>query len=175
MKYFLGVLFISIFSLFTVKKDRRTIEWNEGDLSFTDFKGESTYTGEKVKGEFAGLIKWSYSVTNDDVPKYTIRNKMDTRKSWISAESEELLSEYQFMWNLQELYARKMRKAAEELNMNNEHDTKVYRDTFHQYIKQLQDDKRRYTGMIYNQPDFKKILNKQYMDSLQIYDQYKLD
>ena len=175
MNYYLGLTLMSLLPFFSVNNHKSKIEWNQKELTFEDFKGESKYSGEKVKGEFAGLIKWSYSITNDNPPQYTIYNKMDREKSWISANSEELISEYQFMWDLQELYARKMRKASEDLNQQNVQDTKVYRDTFNDYVKKLQSEKGRYTGMIYNQPDFKKILTEQYKDSLELYDKYKLD
>jgi len=174
MKKIVRVLLLSIFPFYAFTNYVSVIEWNKGKLTYDDFKAPPKSSKDVVKGEFVGHIKWSFNMTNDRIPKYKIYNNMSAKDSWLSVKHEGLLKEYQFMWDVQELYARKMRKASQKLTQQKEQDIEVYRKNFKKLFHQLQKERNKYNGVIIDQPDFYEILNKQYQDSLKMYDQYKL-
>lgn len=97
---------------------------------------------------------------------------MNPDQSWMSVKHPDLLKEYQFLWDIQELYARKTRKIVRDLNNEKYMDVNPYREKIYQQVRILQREQNKYRGTIINQPDLYKILNNQYQDSLKIYSKY---
>ena len=150
------------------------IEWSENyKLKFEDFKGKKKITN-KPTGEIKIDISWNSKQYEGEVPTYIIQNKFDCENSWISMNHIELIKEYQFLWNLQELYVRKARKIVDELNKKKVLNTIEYENVIRKQISILQNQKNRYNGVLQNQPDLYRIVEKKYKDSLQLYKDYKL-
>jgi hypothetical protein len=165
-------------STFTVNsyyfdKPSDIINWSENyKLKYTDFKGVQKKDKNKPQGEIAINISWTAKIEKD-IPKYVISNKFDKSKSWLTINHSELIKEYQFIWNLQELYIRKARKQISDLNNLNESNEDLYLNVIKSNIKKFQKEKNRYSGILQNQPDFYRILDKKYQDSINLYANYK--
>ena len=149
------------------------LEWSDSQLTFSHFKAKPKTT-KGIKGEFSTKIFWTIRQYPGEVPEYTVYNKMVPSLSWLSMKHNELLQEYQFLFNISELYTRKIRKEISELNKNKIIDKETYKSTIIKYINTQSKEKKRYEGVLYNQPDLYKILNKQYQDSLKLYQSYAL-
>lgn len=148
------------------------LNWSEKKLTFEDFKGKPKNT-KKPEGALASKISWTITEESGKAPVYKIYNKMDRAQSWISVKHLELLKEYQFLWNLSELYTRKIRKEVEKLNVKKVTDKTIYKSVISQQVNTFYKERAKYTGVIQNQPDLFRIIDKQYNDSLMIYSKYK--
>lgn len=172
----LATLFFSIIQPITVDaqqtKEQPMIDWSEKKLTFNDFKGKGKVT-KSPEGEFASKISWTITEETGKLPVYKIYNRMDPSHSWMSIKHDELLKEYQFVWNLQELYARKARKDVEELNRRKSKDKDAYRKVITKQVAYFQKERLKYKGILQNQSDLYQMLEKQYKDSLQQYNKYK--
>lgn len=171
-------IFFILFSLNSVvfgqlKTNQDYIDWSETPLTFNYFKVNKLKTKD-IKGDFSTKISWTISQYPGEVPQYKVYNKMNPSLSWMSMHHKELLKEYQFLFDLSELYTRKIRKEISELNQKKVIDKEVYKAVILKHISKLNKQKKKYDGVIYNQPDLYKILNTQYQDSLKIYKQYAL-
>lgn len=153
-------------------KKETSIDWSEKKLTFNDFKGKSK-SSKGVQGELAAKISWTITEETGQLPIYKVYNKMDPNQSWMSVKHDELLKEYQFIWNLSELYTRKIRKNIEELNRRKSKDKEAYRKVISKQVAYFQKERNRYYGVLQNQPDMYKMLDKQYQDSLKQYNKYK--
>jgi len=149
------------------------LEWSESQLTFDHFKAKPKTT-IGIKGEFSSKISWVIKQYPGEIPEYTIYNKMVPSLSWVSMKHNELLKEYQFLFNISELYTRKIRKDILELNKKKVIDKEKYKSVIIKHISTQSKEMKRYDGVLYNQPDLYKILNKQYQDSLKLYQQYSL-
>lgn len=148
------------------------IDWSEKKLTFDDFKGKGKIS-KKPEGEFSSKISWTILEESGKTPVYKIYNKMDRSQSWLSIKHNELLKEYQFLWNLSELYTRKIRKDIEKLNQNKVTDKVIYKGAITKQVQNFYKQRAKYVGVVQNQPDLFKIIDKQYNDSLLIYNKYK--
>ena len=157
---------------FQQKNDDHLIDWSEKKLTYNDFKGKGKVT-KTPEGEFSSKISWTITEETGKLPVYKVYNRMDTSQSWMSVKHNELLKEYQFVWNLQELYARKTRKDIEELNRRKSKDKDAYRKVITKHVAYFQKERLKYKGILQNQPDIYNMLEKQYKDSLQQYNKYK--
>lgn len=155
------------------QKEDPSFDWSEKKLTFNDFKAKPKTT-KGVEGEFATKISWTITQETGKLPIYKVYNKMNPTESWMSVKHEELLKEYQFTWNLQELYARKARKDIEELNRRKSKDKDAYRKVITKHVAYFQKERLKYKGILQNQPDLYNILDKQYQDSIKMYSKYKL-
>lgn len=149
------------------------IYWSEKKLTYDDFKGKSPKKDSTPNGEIALKVAWSKSSVQGKVPTYTIYNKMIRTDSWISMKHPGLLREYQFFWDMQELYVRKVRKDIDELYKKNEKNREVYQKVLTKHMTNFQKDRKKYKGVFIDQEDLYKIVNKQYQDSLKLYSNYK--
>ena len=149
------------------------LEWSDSQLTFEHFKAKPKTT-KGIKGEFSTKISWVIQQYPGEVPDYIIHNKMIPSLSWVSMKHDELLKEYQFIFNISEIYTRKIRKDVLELKKKKVIDKEKYKTVILKHINTLNKEKRRFDGVLYNQPDLYKILNKQYQDSLKLYQQYSL-
>lgn len=149
------------------------IEWKENyTLKFVDFKAKAKKT-PKPQGELAIKASWTISETDGTPPVYKIYNRFDPNSSWMSINHNELLKEYQFIWNLHELYIRKARKEVSNLNKKKVFDYTIYDKAIRKNITQFQKQRMKYDGVIQNQKDLYNIVNKKYLDSLNMYKEYK--
>ena len=155
------------------KTNTDQIEWSDSQLKFEHFKAKAK-SSDGIKGEMSSKISWITKQYPGEAPEYIIYNLMIPSLSWVSMQHEELLREYQFIFNISEIYARKIRKDVLELNKKKVIDKETYKATILKHINTLHKEKRKFDGVLYNQPDFYKILNKQYQDSLKMYQQYSL-
>lgn len=159
--------------LFNSPPTQSKIDWSENyKLKFEDFKGKKKIKNKPI-GEIKIDISWNYTQYEGEIPTYIIKNKFDQENSWISMNHNELIKEYQFIWNLQELYVRKARKSISELNKKQILNTIEYDNAIKKQIYILQKQKNRYNGILQNQPDFYRILDKKYQDSINLYANYK--
>lgn len=149
-----------------------TINWSEKKLTFNDFKGKPKTT-KGVEGELATKITWTIAEETGKTPVYTIYNKMVQNQSWMSIQHEELLKEYQFIWNLSELYTRKIRKEVESLYQKKTTNKEVYKAVITKNVTIFHKERMKLKGTLQNQPDLYKILDQKYQDSLKIYQKYK--
>jgi len=168
------LLLVNMNSNINVHQNNSTIkDWSESKLTFDDFKATpKSKTG--IKGEFSTKISWTVAEQEGALPIYKMYNKMDSSKSWMNKKHDELLKEYQFCWDLGELYTRKIRKDIELLNKNKVHDKEKYKATITKHVLNYRKQRAKYDGVLYNQPDLYKIINKQYQDSLNLYKGYKI-
>ncbi|RLZ09165.1 hypothetical protein [Faecalibacter macacae] len=160
-----------IFSLNQNKNDG-LIDWSENrKLTFSDFKAKPK-TSKGVEGELSTKITWTVREETGKLPEYKIYNKMNPYESWVSIKHEELLKEYQFLWNLSELYTRKTRKEIEALKFKKVKNKEQYKSIIVKNVQKFQTERQKFKGTLHNQPDLYKILNNQYQDSLKIYSKY---
>lgn len=154
------------------KVDEHLIDWSEKKITFNDFKGKGK-PSKTPEGEFASKISWTITEETGKLPVYKVYNRMDPTKSWMSINHDELLKEYQFVWNLQELYTRKARKDIEELQRRKSKDKDAYRKVITKHVAYFQKERLKYKGILQNQPDLYSMLEKKYKDSIQQFSKYK--
>lgn len=173
----ISIITMSLFALFTTQanlEDNPSLkDWGEKNLRFEDFMA-SPKSKSGIKGEFHTKISWTIAEIDGRVPTYKVYNRMDRSKSWINKKHDELLKEYQFTWDMAELYTRKIRKDIEELNAKKVLDKEKYKAVITSYVGKFNKQRMKYDGALYNQPDFYKIVNKQYQDSLKMYNKYAM-
>lgn len=176
MKIRSTILVFLLFSSFIYAQNNtvETIDWqNPNQLNFDHFKGKPIKS-KGVKGEFSTKISWVIKQYPGEVPNYTVYNRMIPSTSWLSMKHKELLQEYQFLFNISELYTRKIRKEILELNKKNIIDKEIYKASILKLISIQSKEKKKFEGVLFNQPDLYKHLNEKYQDSLKIYQKYTL-
>lgn len=148
------------------------LDWSDKKLTFEDFRGKGKIS-KKPEGELSSKIVWTITEETGKLPIYKLYNRMDRSQSWMSIKHNELLKEYQFLWNLSELYTRKIRKDIETLNHKKVKDKAIYKNAITIQVNNFYKERARYAGILQNQPDLYKIIDKQYTDSLVLFNKYK--
>lgn len=173
----ISIITISLLSILSnnvkLNENPSVKNWSENGLKFEDFLAPPK-SKSGIKGEFHTKISWTIAEREGSVPIYKIYNQMDRSKSWINKKHDELLKEYQFTWDMAELYTRKIRKEIENFNKKKVVDKEQYKTLITSYVSKYNKQRVRYEGTLYNQPDLYRIVNKQYQDSLKLYDKYAL-
>jgi len=167
------VIEIILSSLFFLQEN--LIDWNENyRLKYSDFNGKViNYNKDKPEGKLVLKTTWTANKNDNEPPFFKIYNKFDKSNSSLSENHLDILNEYQFIWNLHELYIRKMRKEIQKLNDDRNTNLELYQNVINKNIKLFNKERKRYEGILQNQPHFFKILNEDYKDSLFIYQDYR--
>ena len=123
-------------------------------LQYSDFKKKNIKKSKIPIGEIT--LKASYVLEEETgkLPVYTVFNIFDAEQSWMNINNENLLNEYQFIWNLHELYIRKARKEIKDLYAKKCKDNKLYEEALRKNIRKFEKERKRYDGVLQNQPSF---------------------
>lgn len=109
---------LSQWMLFGQNNLQDPIEWNEGKLTWNDFKADRSVKNKTRAASTASGItySWTYAATND-FPElnYEVKTHFYPQRSWVSPEDKTpaLLAHEQLHFDISELHARKLLKELE--------------------------------------------------------------
>ena len=145
------------------------INWQENQLlTFDNFKTKAP-KGDKTAASIYTEISWIKKQTGQDLPIYTVINRMDENRSWINRKDKNLLNQKQLQFDISELYTRKIRQEIQRLVQKKVRDEATYKEVFIRNSNQLQRTQKKYLNLLGEQPNLWKIVNKEYQDSLLLY------
>ncbi|ADX66933.1 MULTISPECIES: hypothetical protein [Weeksella] len=145
------------------------INWQENQfLTFENFKAKAP-KGDKTAASIYTEISWVKKQTRQELPVYTVINRMDENRSWINRKDENLLNQKQLQFDISEFYTRKIRQEIQLLMQKKVRDEAAYKEVFTRHSIQLQRVQKKYLNLLSDQPYLWKIINKEYQDSLILY------
>jgi hypothetical protein len=118
----ISLLLLSFLSFSTLENDPEKMPWSETRrLTWADFQGTPNRSDDFVASTNSG-ISFSYSISNRDGNygfRYTVLSNFYPKDSWYKPESasEYILKHEQTHFDISELYARKLRKKLESLEI----------------------------------------------------------
>jgi molecular chaperone DnaK (HSP70) len=118
------------------------IYWQENRrLAFEDFKGSQDTTflvyGYPANGAASTKIETTFLVDENGRITVIVLNKFLKEKSWIMNRKPSVLSHEQGHFDISEIYARKIRKAVNELLRKNIDDENIYKETIKLFLNEL--------------------------------------
>ncbi|WP_068598476.1 hypothetical protein ACF3NR_10715 [Vaginella massiliensis] len=147
--------------------------WNENQkLDYNDFKGKAPKDIKLTGGNLYTEFSYTRSQKGDEVPRYTIVNRMDQTKSWINRKDPDMLAQKQLQFDIAELYARKIRKSFRELNQKKVKNDNEYKSVILKNTRLKEKINAKYQHLLAEQPKLLEIVNKSYQDSLKIYKEF---
>jgi len=125
------------------------VDWSPvRKLSIADFKGKPRTDAPKnyAAETAAGFVMQTNRVTPFKTPKFIVFSRFDCYKSWIGEESKgkaEILEHEQSHFDINEIYARQLRKALHEGNFNIDN-LEESNELFNRYYKESREQQEQY-------------------------------
>lgn len=143
MKKILFLFFAFILLLSFVQQQYDFIFWNaKRPLRLEDFKAVQKDTIQIGNtGRFKGAqsqLKFKFNTSQSSyttTPKIEVLVYFNPNDSWMLIKDDRTLEHEQIHFNIAELYARKMRKSVDSLNMLNINDFQIYKDKINDWSK----------------------------------------
>ena len=152
----LSILIVIIFSLVSFTKakyvDDNTdqILWkSERKLVWDDFKGIADTSRTNVDAFTSYKIEITDSYFEKDIPKYKLSCFFIKSKSWTKTNTKQALDHEQLHFDIAEIFARKIRKAFDSLNLKKCSDTNKYNEVYYHLGKECDIYQDKYDNTVY--------------------------
>jgi len=133
-----------------VKKDDDMILWlTKRKLVWDDFRGIPDTSRTNVGAVTQGAIEIIDSNWENEIPKYKIGCFFIKSKSWTRVNDSYSLAHEQLHFDIAELFARKIRKAFDSLNVKKNKDNERYQDIYNFYVAKSEKYQDLYDNQVY--------------------------
>lgn len=135
---------------FVQEEENDTLNWSSSrKLTWEDFKASPDTTDFTVRAlTFVGIGVYNGKWV-DGVPHINVFCRFYKNKSWVKDKTSSSLVHEQLHFDIWELYARKIRKAYDSLNINRVKDTEVYYSVLDLYYNKAEKYQYLYDSRVY--------------------------
>lgn len=160
-----------------IQDDNEIIWRSDRKLTWDDFKAHPNQEIIKnsviIQAQTAASIELFSSSSKNELLTIKVCTKFIKDKSWTVVRNEKLLKHEQLHFDIFELYARKMRKAFDSLNMKKVKDIRQYEDIYDLYNQKCDQYNELYDNQVYfndarQEQWFKKVATE--LDNLKKYE-----
>ena len=118
-----------------IQSDDKILWSSNRKLKSDDFKGKSDTTNLMVGAITESGFEIIENHLEREIPKYIIESNFIKSKSWIRIKNNYVLAHEQLHFDISELFARKIRKSFDSLNIKKVKDHEVYNKIYFEYGK----------------------------------------